>query len=97
MIVCSELLRNFMNHARPNTLRILSSVILSLLIYLPHAHPQGVDPGELIAEAIHHQNLGLAYLEESHPNKAAEEFRALVDLLPDEAIGYGNLAVAHLR
>ena len=86
-----------MNHARPNTLRILSSVILSLLIYLPHAHPQGVDPGELIAEAIHHQNLGLAYLEESHPNKAAEEFRALVDLLPDEAIGYGNLAVAHLR
>ena len=44
-----------------------------------------------------HQNLGLAYLEESQPHKAAEEFRALIDLVPDEAIGYGNLAVAHLR
>ena len=50
-----------------------------------------------IKEAIHHQNLGLAYLEESQPTKAAAEFSALVELLPEEAIGYGNLAVAHLR
>ena len=50
-----------------------------------------------IREAIHHQNLGLAYLEESQPSKAIAEFSALVELLPNEAIGYGNLAVAHLR
>ena len=50
-----------------------------------------------IKEAIHHQNLGLAYLEESQPTKATAEFSALVELLPDEAIGYGNLAVAQLR
>lgn len=86
-----------MNHAKHHTLRILSLVILSLLFYLPNAHPRERSPAEIIAEAIHHQNLGLAYLEESHPNKAAEEFRALINLLPDEAIGYGNLAVAHLR
>ena len=86
-----------MNHTRHHTLRISSLVVLSLLFYLPDAHPQERSPAEVIAGAIHHQNLGLAYLEESQANKAVDEFRALIDLLPDEAIGYGNLAVAHLR
>ena len=52
---------------------------------------------QIIEEAIRHQNLGLAYLEESQPSKAVEAFTALIELLPDESIGYGNLAVAHLR
>ena len=72
--------------------------ILPLLLFpLPNAKLHGRSPAEVITGAIHHQNLGLAYLEESQPNKAAEEFRALIDLIPDEAIGYGNLAVACLR
>ena len=58
---------------------------------------QEMDATQIIEEAIRHQNLGLAYLEESQPSKAVEAFTALVALLPDEAIGYGNLAVAHLR
>ena len=86
-----------MNHARHYILLISTLVILSLLFYLPNAHPQERSPADVIAGAIHHQNLGLAYLEESQPNKAAPEFQALINLLPDEAIGYGNLAVAHLR
>ena len=86
-----------MNHTDTTPLRISSLVVLSLLFYLPDAHPQERSPAEVIAGAIHHQNLGLAYLEESQANKAVDEFRALIDLLPDEAIGYGNLAVAHLR
>ena len=87
-----------MNHARRNILHISTLFIFSLLLLcLQNAHPQERSPADVIAGAIHHQNLGLAYLEESHPNKAAEEFRALMDLLPNEAIGYGNLAVAHLR
>ncbi|RKU19063.1 hypothetical protein C6500_11560 [Candidatus Poribacteria bacterium] len=52
---------------------------------------------QIIEEAIRHQNLGLAYLEESQPSKAVVAFTALIELLPDESIGYGNLAVAHLR
>ena len=72
-------------------------VLLLLLLHLPTANAQERSPSEVIAGAIHHQNLGLAYLEESQPHKAAVEFRVLIDLLPDEAIGYGNLAVAHLR
>ena len=58
---------------------------------------QEMNSPQIIEEAIRHQNLGLAYLEESQPSKAVEAFTALIELLPDEAIGYGNLAVAHLR
>ena len=58
---------------------------------------QEMNNTEIIKAAIRHQNLGLAYLEESQPSKAVEAFTALIELLPNEAIGYGNLAVAHLR
>ena len=58
---------------------------------------QSPSPSNVIETAIRHQNLGLAYLEESKTSKAIPEFHALVDLIPDEPIGYGNLAVAYLR
>jgi tetratricopeptide (TPR) repeat protein len=58
---------------------------------------QETDSTKTIQEAIRHQNLGLAYLEESQPSKALTAFSTLIELLPHEAIGYGNLAVAHLR
>jgi tetratricopeptide (TPR) repeat protein len=58
---------------------------------------QKPDPDQIIEAAIRHQSIGLAYLEESQPSKAIKEFEALVELAPDEAIGYGNLAVANLR
>ena len=67
-----------------------------LLVYIPIANSQQtVD--EIVSAAIRHQNLGLAYLEESQPHQAIEQFQALINLAPDESIGYGNLAVAHLR
>ena len=67
-----------------------------LLVYIPIANSQQpVD--EIVSSAIRHQNLGLAYLEESQPHQAIEQFQGLVNLVPDESIGYGNLAVAHLR
>ena len=58
---------------------------------------QETDNSQIIEQAIRHQNLGLAYLEESQPSKAVEAFTELIELLPNEAIGYGNLAVAYLR
>lgn len=61
------------------------------------ADAQETNSTQIIEAAIRHQNLGLAYLEESQPSKAVEAFTALIELLPNEAIGYGNLAVAHLR
>jgi len=58
---------------------------------------QETDSDRIISEAIRQQNLGLAYLEESQPLKAVTAFTKLIELVPDEGIGYGNLAVAHLR
>ena len=58
---------------------------------------QETDSSQIIEKAIQQQNLGLVYLEESQPSKAVEAFTALIELLPNEAIGYGNLAVAYLR
>ena len=66
-------------------------------IHLWTASAQPPSPSDVIETAIRHQNLGLAYLEESKTSKAIPEFHALVDLIPDEPIGYGNLAVAYLR
>ena len=72
-------------------------LLLTLLFVAATISAQEIDTSQIIEEAIRHQNLGLAYLEESQPSKAVEAFTALIERLPDEAIGYGNLAVAHLR
>jgi tetratricopeptide (TPR) repeat protein len=49
-------------------------------------------------EAVfHHRNLGLAYLEESRLQEAEKNFRELIRVAPDEAIGYSNLALVYLR
>ena len=87
-------------------LRFLSPSIEKCLKYIlllvgcfavPIGWTQEMNSTQIIEAAIRHQNLGLAYLEESQPSKAVEAFTALIELLPNEAIGYGNLAVAHLR
>ena len=67
-----------------------------LLVYIPIANSQQT-VNEIVSAAMRHQSLGLAYLEESQPHQAIEQFQGLVNLAPDESIGYGNLAVAHLR
>ena len=67
-----------------------------LLVYIPIANSQQTVE-EIVSSAIRHQSLGLAYLEESQPHQAIEQFQDLINLAPDESIGYGNLAVAHLR
>ncbi len=87
---------NFWTLRRIKSLLSRFTLHVLLLVYIPVANPQQtVD--EIVSAAIRHQNLGLAYLEESQPHQAIEQFQGLIDLLPDESIGYGNLAVAHLR
>ena len=82
----------------PNIGKYLKSVLLLVLFFVVWTvDAQETDSSQVIEKAIQQQNLGLAYLEESQPSKAVEAFTALIELLPNEAIGYGNLAVAHLR
>ena len=77
-----------------STIYITCFIIVFIQVAVLSAISQENEIDMTIKEAIHHQNLGLAYLEESQPTKGTAEFSALVELLPDEAIGYGNLAVA---
>ena len=77
--------------------RVKCVLLLTLFFAVWTGNAQEMNSSQIIEEAIRHQNLGLSYLEESQPSKAVEAFTALIELLPDEAIGYGNLAVAHLR
>lgn len=79
--------------------RILVTCSILGIFYVPlmFTYAQDTDVNLTIEEAIRHQNLGLAYLEESQPTKAVTAFTTLIELLPNEVIGYGNLAVSHLR
>ncbi len=81
----------------PNIGKCLICALLVCGFMVSTTDAQEMNSTQIIEAAIRHQNLGLAYLEESQPSKAVEAFTALIELLPDEAIGYGNLAVAHLR
>ncbi|MGH7496012.1 MAG: FG-GAP-like repeat-containing protein [bacterium] len=44
-----------------------------------------------------HRNLGLAYLEDNKLREAAAEFQTLVEIAPQEPLGYANLGLACLR
>ncbi|MDH5399682.1 MAG: FG-GAP-like repeat-containing protein, partial [Cyclobacteriaceae bacterium] len=43
------------------------------------------------------RTLGIAYLEENRLDEAEEQFKKLVELAPDEALGYANLGVVYIR
>ncbi|MCI0693382.1 FG-GAP-like repeat-containing protein [candidate division KSB1 bacterium] len=50
-----------------------------------------------LTDVISARTLGLAYLEENKLNEAEAEFRKLIDLAPNEALGYANLGLVYLR
>ncbi len=43
------------------------------------------------------RSLGIAYLEENKLQEAEKQFRKLIELAPDEALGYTNLGLVYLR
>lgn len=89
-----------MTFLRLSTKYLLFTLTIIIAILCGNILPSYAQDSEIeltIEEAIRQQNLGLAFLEESQPTKALGAFSVLIELLPDEAIGYGNLAVTHLR
>src|SRR3954447_8934574 len=54
-------------------------------------------PGPIPPEASALRSLGLAQLENERPTEAAETFRKLAKLTPDDPLPYADLAVAALR
>lgn len=55
-----------------------------------------VDP-QTAREMIIHRNLGVAHLEENNLEDAIGEFQKLVDIAPQEPLGYANVGLAYLR
>lgn len=43
------------------------------------------------------RSMGLAYLEEGRLEEAEASFQRLIELVPDEALGYANLGIVYLR
>ncbi len=56
-----------------------------------------IENKEVYWDMISIRTLGLAYLEENKLKEAEEEFRKLIELVPEEALGYANLGLVYLR
>ncbi len=48
-------------------------------------------------EILRSRTLGLAYLEENRLEEAEIEFKKLIQLAPDDALGYANLGIVYMR
>src|SRR3972149_6462917 len=52
---------------------------------------------EQIRQILSCRNLGLAYLEENRLEEAGTEFKKIIDMAPQEALGYADLGLTYLR
>jgi tetratricopeptide (TPR) repeat protein len=80
-----------------NGYRYLFLLIFIFLIGCGEKVPKRILTQTEIQSLYTYKNLGLAHLEEEQANKAIEAFQKVVDLAPDEPLGYANMALAHLR
>ena len=74
--------------------------IFGLLAFAILATGCGREPRDLeqiATDIVSARTVGLAFLEENRLDEAEAEFAKLVDLAPNEAIGYANLGLVYLR
>lgn len=71
----------------------LTTTLLSLLFSACADAPPPADPAELLTV----RTVGLAYLEEHRLEEAEAEFLRLVEMAPEEPLGYANLGLTYLR
>ena len=86
------------------TISTASFFLLSIILTLAHSCNQGgsgnegtFNQQEVTEQALTARTKGLAFLEENKLEEAEQEFLTLVDLAPEEAIGYANLGLVYLR
>lgn len=80
----------------PKDLLRLLAFSVALLLFVSCNQPDPNDPAVQAAmnEAV---NLGLAFLEENRLAEAQTEFEKVIDLAPNDALGYANVGIVHLR
>jgi Tfp pilus assembly protein PilF len=73
--------------------------LFSLLFFIlaPGCEKDKVPDHGQIRNLLSHRSLGLAYLEENQLDKALTEFKRVIEIAPDEALGHANLALTYLR
>lgn len=71
--------------------------LIGLMIATIGCGGRGDDSGSRATDIITLRTLGLAYLEENRLEEAAQQFGRLIELVPDEPLGYANLGLISLR
>lgn len=78
-----------------SSLWTLPSALFTLLLLLNCSLPP--PSPDTWQQAVSHKNLGLAYLDRNDFDNAVKEFEIVIRMLPDEPLGYADLAVAYLK
>ncbi len=76
---------------------IARSISICLLMATIGCGGRDSDSGSRATDIITLRTLGLAYLEENRLEEAEEQFGRLIELVPDEPLGYANLGLVSLR
>ena len=77
--------------------KILTNSLLSFVVMFLSCSAEKPAAAPDIGDLVHHQNLGLAYLEENRIQEAKAEYEKIIQLVPQESLGYANLAITLLR
>ncbi len=84
------------NDFRPATTFYLFMFALAAFLWIGCQKTAPMDPATM-QQIISQRNLGLAYLEDEKYQEAAAAFQTLVELAPQEPLGYANLGLTYLR
>jgi len=71
--------------------------LLAFALFLASALAAVPAPAAISPQALELRDLGLAELENERPEKAAEAYRQLIEMVPGDPLGHANLAIALLR
>src|SRR5918996_3591328 len=72
-------------------------VSVLLIAFLSACKKDEPAPQDKIRQMLTYRSLGIAHLEESRLADAEKEFKLLIDLAPEEALGHANLGLTYLR
>lgn len=75
---------------------LFSAWMILLVFYSGCEKKVEINP-ETAKRMITHRNLGLAYFEEGRFIDAADEFKTLVNIFPEEPLGYANLGLTYMQ
>ncbi len=95
--VQSERFINFQPSQLIRMMKRLIYFVSGLLILLNGCEKKVEFNPQTAGKMILHRNLGLAYLEENKLPEAAKEFRTLIEIAPEEPLGYADLGLTYLR